>query len=250
MRTLRSDETAAIWEVPTASGMRTVQLAIIPSGIDGIAFVQLDDLTDLLDASAHADDLALASEALRAIATRMAHDVSGPLTAMTGFADLLLQQDSGLHPDERAGLLERISAGTRALAEMTASVLSEADPGDTRPEDRSRVPADLFASIQVFVLDISTRQIVRANLAACELIGLDEADIVGRPGSDFVDQEAVVESLRRRVLDEPDTHAGLRVELTAPAGPISALAWIAAVEGTALAVAQVLVVDGDTGLVV
>ncbi|MEX2293652.1 MAG: ATP-binding protein [Acidimicrobiales bacterium] len=414
VRALRGDETAAIREVPTESGLRTVQLAIVPSGIEGIVFVELDDLTPVLVASARADELARASEALGAIAMRMAHDVSGPLTTLTGFAELLLQPDSGLDADQRTQLLERIGTGTRALAAMTASILSEADTGSARPEDSSRSPADLFGLIrditdaqlaecggtlltrasvtelpipvrtirqalvnlisnsikyrdsrrqlvveiqideteagtqilvtdngiglpadvtQIFdagtrgpevgdtpgaglglafaraavervagslnaiptahgasfrillptapavdelhtprdhaaesgptsgltapqlerildgsplatiVLDIAVRQIVRVNRAAADLLGLDESQILGHPGSDFVDHDAVAESLRRRVLDEPDARTGFRTDIRAASGSVPVLIWIAPVDGTALAVAQVVPVE-------
>lgn len=409
VRALRGDETAAIREVPTTSGMRTVQIDIVPSGSDGMVFVQLIDLTALLDAAERAEDraeeLASTSQALKTIAARLAHDVCGPIAAVAGFADMMLQPDSSFDEAERADLLQRISRNTHALAAMTSSILGEADSGRVLPEDASqevealfhlvrsivdaqladcegtldtasttpvlpvpvgtirqavinlvsnsikyrdpdrplvvtidvrdadtgteivvrdngrglpddpdalfeagvrgtaasgtagsglglafaraavesiggslaaapttagaefvivlprgdREPADdssddpnadagltapqleriLDASpVPSFIVDIAIRQIVRVNQAATELLGLDATQIFGRPGSDFVDEADVLEALRRRVIDEPDAHTGLRTTLRTASGPVPVLVWIAPVEGTALAVAQ------------
>lgn len=417
VRALRGDETAAIREVPTALGVHTVQIDIVPSGTEGIAFVQLTDLTELLDAAeraeARAEELASTSKALKTIATRLAHDVCGPIAAVAGFADLMLRPDSSFDEEERASLLQRISRNTHALSSMTTSILSQADSGRTLPEDASqdvealfhlvrtivdaqlvecdgmlhttsttpalpvpvgtirqavinlvsnsikyRDPArPLVVTIEVhdtdagteirvrdngtglpddptrlfqagergpaatgtsgsglglafaraavesvggtlsatpaaagaagaelvivlprsdeqaagdtpdapsidagltapqlerildaspvpsFVIDIAIRQIVRVNRAAIELLGVDDSQIFGRPGSDFVDEGDVLEALRRRVIDEPDAHTGLRTNLRTASGPVPVLVWIAPVPGTALAMAQAVVVD-------
>lgn len=411
VRSLRGDETAAIREVPTASGVRTVQIDIVSSGTDGIVFVQLLDLTELLDAAERANEraqeLASTSQALKTIAARLAHDVCGPIAAVAGFADMMLRADSNFDEAQRANLLQRISRNTHALAAMTTSILGEADSGRTLPEDaslevealfqvvRSIVDAQLedcggtlettsatpllpvpvgairqavinlvsnsikyrdptrplvvavevadidagtaiavrdngqglpedvdrlfeagvrgpaasgtsgsglglaFARAAVesiggsltatpislgaelvivlprgdqqasgdldrpqadpgltapqlerildaspvpsFIIDIAIRQIVRVNRAATELLGLDASQIFGRPGSDFVDEADVLEALRRRVIDEPDAHTGLRTTLRTANGLVRVLVWISPVEGTALAVAQAVV---------
>lgn len=413
VRALRGDETAAIREIPTALGNRTVQIDIVPSGTEGIAFVQISDLTELLDAAeraeTYAEELASTAQALTTIAARLAHDVCGPIAAVAGFADMMLRPDSSFDEDERISLLQRISRNTHALRAMTTSILSEADTGRTLVEDtsndvealfqvvrtivdaqlvecggtlqtssatpllpvpvgtirqavinlvsnsikyrdparplvielsvdetdavtevvvrdngkglppdptplfgagargpaasgtsgsglglafaraavesiggtlaaRSRavgaelvitLPADdagapdsatadpivdagltapqleriLDASpVASFVIDIALRQIVRVNRAATELLGLDETQIFGRPGSDFVDEADVLEALRRRVLDEPDANTGLRTNLRTANGAVAVLVWIAPVHGTSFAVAQAVVV--------
>jgi len=408
IRDFRGDETALLMDVPTTLGVRTVELNILPAGVDGVAFVELLNVTDALDAAtqanARADELARASTALRTIAGRLAHDLRGPMTSISGFANLLLDPDANLTDTERTNVLERIAANTNALAAMANSILGEADTGATRPEDDSHATEDLFrvvravteaqlsecgghletttevASLPVdvgsirqavinlvsnsikyraperplriditirdgptgpdivvrdngkglaepsaelfeagtrgaaaqgttgaglglafvraavervggsvtgtglspgaefvihlattpelaeiapdpgeagsaltapqlalvidwspvptFVVDIALRQIVCVNRASVALLGVEATDILGRPGSDFIDEQAIAEALRRRVLDDPDASTALHTNLRAPGGDVAVSIWISAVEGTALAVAQ------------
>lgn len=418
IRALRGHETAAIREVATALGVRTVEINIVPSGVTGIAFVQAVDLTELLAlaerAERDADALARTQAALSTVAARLAHDLRGPMAAITGFSDLLLLDQGSIDDAQRANILTRISANTHALTEMTASILSETDAGATRPEDSSFEVDDLFrairaiteaqvaeaigvleattevatlpvpvgrirqavvnlvsnsikyrepsrplhvevevrtsddgieivvrdngkgmsedptalfeagvrgpeaagtpgaglglafvraavesaggqvrahhravgaelvitlplppeddeiapsagaeptcglsgpqlrrvieeAPIATFVIDIAVRKIVCVNRTSIDLLGFEEQDILGRPGSDFVDEQDVAEALRRRVLDEPNAREPLRTHLRGARGAIPARVWVTAVEGTALAIAQAIPDDALIG---
>ncbi len=411
VRALRGEKAAAIRRVTTALGVRTVEIDIVPSGVRGVAFVQAIDLTELLEVSARAErgaeDLARAEAALNSVAGRLAHDLRGPMAAITGFSDLLLRDHDVLDDAERANLLTRISANTHALMEMVASILSETDAGAVRPEDSSCLVDDLFRTIRAiteaqiaegagvletttdvatlpmpvgrirqavvnlvsnsikyrqpsrdlrivvevrttdsgteivvgdngmglpddptdlfeagvrgagvegtagaglglafvraaaesagghvvahqrpvgaefvitmpapddgeptppsadamvpsglsapqlelvvhaspvatFVIDIAVRKIVLVSRAGTELLGIEEQDILGRPGSDFLDAQDIAEALRRRVLDEPDARDPIHTQLRGALGAIPARVWITAVEGTALAVAQAI----------
>jgi PAS domain S-box-containing protein len=411
VRALRGEETAAIRQVPTPVGPRTVELNIVASGTDGIVLVELHDLSSLLEAAVRAEaaqeELASTSAALRTVAARLAHDLRGPMTAISGFADALLDDSRGLDDAQRTHLLGRISANAHALATMADSILSEADAGPPRPEDASLAVADLFSSVRgvteaqieaargelrttahvaalpvpvgrvrqavinlvsnsikyrdparpllielevrhdgdgtvisvrdngrglppdtaalfdagtrgpasegtagaglglafvraavesmrgtvvarprregaevliqlpirsdegagrpdspvpgdertrltgpqlarvidaspvaTFVIDISARQIVAVNRASIDLLGLEEREILGRPGAEFVDEHDVAEGLRRRVMADPDARHPVRTRLRAATGELPALVWVTAVDGTALAVAQ------------
>lgn len=413
IRALRGEETAAIREVHSPLGVRTVELNVVPSGTGQVAFAVVLDLTDELDAATRANarstELATMASALRTIAARLAHDLRGPMAAVAGFADLLLH-DQDMDPQQRADLLRRISASTRALAAMAASILGEADSGPARPEDVSFEVADLFDALraindaeltevggtlettaqlttlpvpigairqavvnlvansikyrdpsrplhirvavlsgpdgteivvrdngrglpddpaQLFdagargmaaegtpgaglglafvraevesvggsvearavpdgaefvihldlpgddaddgnlpsdspssrlsapqlerlldatpiatlVIDLSLREIVRVNAAAIRLLGHDEAEIVGHPAREFLDDESVADALRRRLMEEPTGRDSVRTLLRTPDGPRPAEIWLALIEGTALAVAQALAVD-------
>lgn len=92
--------------------------------------------------------------------------------------------------------------------------------------------------VATFVIDISARQIVAVNRASIELLGLAEAEILGRPGAEFVNEQDVAEGLRRRIMNDPDARHPVRTRLRSAAGELPALVWVTAVEGTALAVAQ------------
>lgn len=138
-------------EVHTPLGVRTVEMTVVPSGEADVAFAVVLDLTDELDAAslagARSAELATMAAALRTIAARLAHDLRGPMAAVAGFADLLLH-DQHMDAGQRADLLRRISASTRALAAMTASILGEADGGPARQADTSFEVADLFDALR------------------------------------------------------------------------------------------------------
>lgn len=99
--------------------------------------------------------------------------------------------------------------------------------------------------VPTFVIDIALRQIVRVNRAGTELLGLPESDILDRPGSDFVDEATIAAALRRRVLDQPDARTALRTTMRTARGDLAVRIWIAAVEGSALAVAQAVSDDRE-----
>lgn len=414
IRALLGEETAAIREVATPGGVRTVELNIVPARSEGIALLELHDLTPLLEVAGRAeaaqDELQRTTTALRTVAARLAHDVRGPMTAISGFADLLRDGAPPLDEAQRTRLLERISANTRALATMTDAILGEADSGALRPEDSSRAVEDLFRAVRgvtdaqmstaggelrttaqvaelpvavgrvrqavinlvsnsikyrhpsrqlvveldvratdagtlivvcdngqglpadtaalfeagtrgpaaegtigaglglafaraavesvkghisarpltegaeveillphldddvetaaaepgetgpaltgpqlarvvdsspvaTFVIDIALRQIVCVNRTSVELLGFDEADILGRPGADFVDEQEIAEGLRRRVMTHPHARHPVRTRLRTVDGDQPALVWVTLVEGTALAVAQVVLLS-------
>lgn len=409
IRALRGEETATVRQVSTPLGVLTVELNIVPTGVDDVAFVEVHDLTRVLEAALRAEaaeeELESTTTALRTVAARLAHDLSGPMAAISGFADLLIGDVPTLDEAQRALLLERISANARALAAMTNSILSEADSGPARPEDASRAVEDLFRSVRgvtdaqmvvadgelrttahvatlpvpvgrvrqavinlvsnsikyrdlsrplvveldvraddegtaivvrdnglglpadvrslfdagtrgpaadgtagaglglafaraavesvkgsisarplaegaevvirlphladdavaaapgseearplltapqlagvvdaspvaTFVIDIAARKIVSVNRAAVELLGLEEAEILGRPGADFVDAQEIAEGLRRRVMNDPAARHPVRTRLRTARGEQPSLVWVTAVEGAALAVAQ------------
>ena len=416
---LRTDETANLIDVPTATGVRTAEVSVIPAGVEGVAFVQLVDVTDLREAGARAEelegDLRSTTAALRTIAGRLAHDLRSPMTSIAGFAQLLLERPDDFSEAERTNVLERIRANIDAVADMTDAILSEADVGAPRPQDDSHAPEDLFelvravtdgqlieaggtmqtrstiptlpvpvgairqavinlvsnsikyrhpdrtlrvelevrgtpdrteivvrdngkglsediesllasgargassagtaggglglafaqaaaqavggtvsstalepgaelvislpvarptpeplpadpesteptrlagaqlqrivssAPVACFVIDVPQRQIVDANRAACDLLGLSSSEIVGRPGSHFVAEADIAEALRRRVIDAPDVATALRTTLRGAGGAIAVQIWVSAVEGTALAVAQAIPDDPVLG---
>lgn len=152
IRALRGEETATIRQVPTPRGVLTVELNIVATGMDDVAFVEVHDLTRVLEAALRAEaaqqELESTTTALRTVAARLAHDLCGPMAAISGFADHLLNDVPVLDDDQRAQLLERISANARALITMTDSILSEADSGPARPEDASRTVDDLFRIVR------------------------------------------------------------------------------------------------------
>lgn len=416
---LRTDESATLIDIPTSTGVRTAELFVIPAGIEGVAFIQLVDITDLRDAGARTGhlevDLQSTTAALRTIAGRLAHDLRSPMTSIAGFAQLLLDHPDEVSEAERRSVLERIRANIDAVADMSEAILSAADVGAPRPQDDSHVPEDLFelvravtdgqlieaggtmqtrstistlpvsvgairqavinlvsnsikyrhpdralrvelevrgtseqseivvrdngrglgddiesllasgvrgsssagtegaglglafveaaaravggtlsgrsldpgaelvislpvaratpepppaapeaaeppgltgaqlrrvvhsAPIACFVIDVPQRQIVEANHAACDLLGLDLSEILGRPGSEFVAEADIADALRRRVIDAPDVETSVSTLLRGADGAIAARIWISAVEGTALAIAQAIPDDPELG---
>lgn len=409
IQALRGDETAALRQIAAPGGVRTVELNIVASGTDGIVLVEMYDVSALLEAAvrveAAEEELASTSTALRTVAARLAHDLRGPLTAISGFADLLLGESPALDAAQRVRVLERISANTAALATMIDSILGEADSGAPRPEDSSRAVEDLFRSVRAvtdaqlaaaggelrteaavatlpvpvgrvrqavvnlvsnsikyrdpsrplvvellvrpddggtavavrdngrglphdtaalfdagtrgasaegttgaglglafaraavesvkgrisarpldggaeltivlphledsggtapdvaehgppvltgaqlgrivdaapvatFVIDIAARQVVSVNRASVDLLGVDAADVLGRPAAELLDEQEIADGLRRRIMAEPGARHPLRARLRTSGGEVPALVWITVVEGTALAVAQ------------
>jgi K+-sensing histidine kinase KdpD len=67
------------------------------------------------------DDLSLAEYVLRA-----AHDLRTPLTAIRGFADVLVIKGDTLAADARAQLLARIAANAAAMDELIAGLVEAA----------------------------------------------------------------------------------------------------------------------------
>lgn len=213
IRAFRGDETAMLMDVPTALRVRTVELNIVPAGVEGVAFVELLNVTDALDAAAQAnaraDELSRASAALRTIAGRLAHDLRGPLTSISGFANLLLDPDVDLTDPERANLLERIAANTTALAAMATSILGEADTGATRPEDDSHASEDLFRIV---------RAVTESQLAECGGHLTTTAEVATLPVAVGSIRQAVINlvsnSIKYRAPDRP-----LLIDITICAGP-------------------------------
>lgn len=213
IRAFRGDETAMLMDVPTALGVRTVELNIVSAGVEGVAFVELLNVTDALDAAAQAnaraDELSRASAALRTIAGRLAHDLRGPLTSISGFANLLLDPDANLTDAERANLLERIAANTTALAAMATSILGEADTGARRPEDDSHSSEDLFRIV---------RAVTESQLAECGGHLTTTAEVATLPVAVGSIRQAVINlvsnSIKYRAADRP-----LQVDITIRSGP-------------------------------
>lgn len=150
VRALRGDTTVAVRTVTTAYGDRTVQLHMAPSEIPGTTYVQLVDLTDLVDAArraeAQAEALDRKAAALETLAAQLAHDLRGPMTAISGFAQLLLEQGGQLDDDERSEMLRRIKRSTIALADMTSTLVSEAVVSEPASGSSHEV-ADLFDAV-------------------------------------------------------------------------------------------------------
>lgn len=151
-RAPRDDHTIVVREIRTALGPRTVELHVVASGIEGIAFIQAIDLTDVLDAAdraeARAAELADRSAALETVAARLAHDLLGPMTAIAGMSDAVLLRGAHLAEADRIDMLQRISANAHALVAMTDAIMREASPTGSSPDQGTYQVEDLFAAVR------------------------------------------------------------------------------------------------------
>ena len=412
VRALRGDSTVVVRRVKTAYGERVVELNMAQSGRPGVSFVQLVDITDLVEAAAVAEEraevLAAKADALETVAERLAHDLRAPMTAISGFAQLLVSRDSVLDHDERTEMLERISSNTIALADMTSALVGEASSEPTTEKDSYDVddllsatraltevqlsdaggeirattnverlpvpisavrqavlnlvsnsityrhpdrpllidvtvhvetehivisvrdngvglptdPAPLFEAgtrgdnggdsagaglglaftkaameslgggvtahprpggaefrlaipasvdpesapaqrvvggapstgltapgligiidaspIATVVIDLAVRQILRSNRACKDMFGTDGTDGVGRAGADFLEDPVIGDALRAGVIADPTTCQTSRATIRTPSGPRPVIIWLAGVQGTPLAVAQIV----------
>lgn len=150
-RALRGQSTNVVRYVQTARGPRTAEIVVVPTG--DITFVQAVDLTDLIEANAaleeQARSLEKSSAMLQTVASRVAHDLRGPLAAITGYLDLLIEDETD---DDKLHMLDRVRSNGAKLAEMVERVLGEARndaPGDA-DEDAAETHsvARLFASVR------------------------------------------------------------------------------------------------------
>lgn len=98
--------------------------------------------------------------------------------------------------------------------------------------DASPVPA--------VVIDLEQRRIVRANDAMTALIGLPTESIVGRPGRDFLDDQAVADALRDAAMAVPGTFSSSSARVRTVRGVMPARVSLAAVPDSIFAVAQIV----------
>lgn len=157
-RALRGDSTRAVRYVRTKAGQRTVEMSIIPLD-DGLALVQSVDLTDLIEANAILEEQARTLEksaaALQTVAARIAHDLRGPLAAITGYLDLLIEDEVD---DDKLHMLERVRSNGAKLSEMIERVLGEARADAEAAED----DADAHSVARLFT---SVRRLLEVQLA-------------------------------------------------------------------------------------
>lgn len=159
VRALRGDATRTIRRVDTARGVRTVEIHLVPTGEEGMAFVQANDLTDVLDANAVLErrtrELQLKTRALESVTGRVAHDLRGSLATIGGFVDLLLLQPDQFEEAQRHEILERVSANVKTLSQMIGGMLDEARSAEHAGDDGSSKVEDLFAVLRaVFDVDL------------------------------------------------------------------------------------------------
>lgn len=151
-RALRGQQTRTVRFVRTAAGERTAEISIVPLG-PGHALVQAVDLTDLIEANHALEEqarrLEKQSAALQTVASRIAHDLRGPLAAITGYVELLIEDE---HDDDKLHMLDRIRSNSSKLSEMIDRVLGEARVDAEEPEVGSeaetRSVARLFAAVR------------------------------------------------------------------------------------------------------
>ena len=120
----------AIRRIDTADGPRTVEVIVLPPDADGITFVQVNDVTELLSTNAalvrHTTELEARVATLDTLSARMAHDLRGPLATIAGFVDLLRGNGADFGDEQRAAILDRVSANAHSLATMVSEMLDEA----------------------------------------------------------------------------------------------------------------------------
>lgn len=153
VRALRGEATRTIRNVITRHGTRIAEISVMPSGRDGIVFVQAHDVTDLLEANTMLErrtrELQDKTASLESLSSQMAHDLRGPLATIGGFVDLLRNQADTFPPEQRDAILERVSANVQSLGSMVADILDASlrSQGDL-DEDVSNAVADLFGSLR------------------------------------------------------------------------------------------------------
>lgn len=158
IRGLRGESTRAIRNVDTGRGVRITEVHIVPSGIEGVVFVQTHDLTDVLEANAVLErrtaELQDKTTELETLAARIAHDLRGPLATIGGFVDLLRTSPEDFPEPKRTDILERVSVNVRTLAKMISDMLDEATLSDSDVDSSAKVD-DLFTELRsIFDVDL------------------------------------------------------------------------------------------------
>lgn len=151
-RALRGQSTEVVRYVRTARGPRTAEIVVVPVG--DVAFVQAIDLTDVIEANDALEhqsrSLEKSSAMLQTVASRIAHDLRGPLTAITGYVDLLMDDEDD---EDKLQMLDRVRSNGTKLAHMVDRVLGEARTGSegadgSRPSADDHSVARLFAAVR------------------------------------------------------------------------------------------------------
>lgn len=158
IRGLRGESTRTIRNVNTGRGVRITEVHIVPSGVEGVVFVQTHDLTDLLEANAILErrtaELQAKTSELETMSARIAHDLRGPLATIGGFVDLLRTSPERFPEPKRTDILERVSINVRTLAKMIGAMLDEAIRSDSEVDSSSKVDG-LFAELRsIFDVDL------------------------------------------------------------------------------------------------
>lgn len=158
IRGLRGESTRTIRNVDTGRGVRITELYIVPSGLDGIVFVQTHDLTDMLEANAVLErrtaELQGMTAELETMAARIAHDLRGPLATIGGFVDLLRASPEHFPEPKRTDILDRVSVNVRTLAKMIGDMLDETLLSDSDVGSSAKVD-DLFTELRsIFDVDL------------------------------------------------------------------------------------------------
>lgn len=154
-RLLRGERTRVVRELKTSSSPRVVELHGVPRD-DGLVFIQMVDLTEVIqvnsDLEQHRTELEAKTAALASVAHRMAHDLRSPLVVIRGTIDLLKTRLDQLSDEVRTDLLDRSSTNIEALSRMINDVMEDATrSGGPRSQGSSEV-VHLFETVRAAVL--------------------------------------------------------------------------------------------------